>query len=57
MSDRIKLNNIMTFIGNNIICAGYGYVYKRAIIMLYNGYPLIDVTEWYNNILKENKYE
>lgn len=55
MSDRIKLNNIMTFIGNNIICGGYGYEYKQAIIMLYNGYPLIDVIEWYNNIIKETK--
>lgn len=55
MSDRIKLNNIMTFIGKNLIYSGYGFEYKQAIIMLYNGYALIDVTEWYNNIIKENR--
>jgi len=51
MSDETekRLNNIMQFVEAAIIVGGYGYDYKRAIRMLYNGYDLYEVLDWYNS--------
>lgn len=51
MSDETekRLNNIMQFVEAAIIVGGYGYDYKRAIRMLYNGYDLHEVLDWYNS--------
>jgi len=43
-----RLNNIMQFVEAAIIVGGYGYEYKRAIRMLYNGHNLYEVLDWYN---------
>lgn len=47
-----RLNNIMQFVEEAIIVGGYGYEYKRAIRMLYNGYDLYEVLDWYNYQIK-----
>lgn len=51
MSDETekRLNNIMQFVETAIIVGGYGYDYKKAIRMLYNGYDLYEVLDWYNS--------
>lgn len=52
MSDKEKLNNIMNFITHITIYSGYGYDYKQAIRMLYNGADLNEVKEWYYTQVK-----
>lgn len=44
-----KLNNIMRFVECTIIVGGFGYDYRKAIRMLYEGYDFYYVLSWYNN--------
>lgn len=43
-----RLNNIMQFVENTVIIGGYGYQYRQAIRMLYEGCEYDDVLNWYN---------
>lgn len=43
-----RLNNIMQFVENTVIIGGYGYQYRQAIRMLYEGCEYNDVLNWYN---------
>jgi hypothetical protein len=43
-----RLNNIMLFVENAVIIPGYGYDYRKAIRMLYEGWEYDDVLHLYN---------
>lgn len=49
MEESEILGNIMSFVNEAVIIGGYGYDYKTAIRMLYNGANLEDVLKWYND--------
>lgn len=43
-----RLNNIMQFVENTVIIGGFGWQYRKAIRMLYEGCEYDDVLDWYN---------
>lgn len=45
---RKRLNNIMQFVENTVIIGGFGWQYRKAIRMLYEGCKYDDVLNWYN---------
>lgn len=45
---KIRLNNIMQFVENTVIIGGFGWQYRKAIRMLYEGYEYDEVLNWYN---------
>ena len=47
-----RLNNIMQFVEYTTIIGGFGWPYRKAIRMLYEGYDLPYVLSWYDSQLK-----
>ena len=45
---RKRLNNIMLFVENTVIIGGFGWQYRKAIRMLYEGCKYDEVLNWYN---------